>query len=334
MNYIQRYLTKKECEDHYKDLIALHFRQASVIDKANRLRTRFDIILKAICQSKNGGSIPREITEQNAFKNMVNDIFKDVDLQGKILKNDLHKIRLLFNNKVQHLENKGFKGGPEKIETISEKEYKFCLKTVAEFVAFFGGVPIPPTILDACLELEDKNMIKYLDVVIVLQLFDSIDRIDKGILVYNSLHKMITEHKDRFDKLNVQIVLYNPSIITLTPLEQTTQSPVNDALERGLEFLDKAINRWTKDRTNNIEKPWFIWLCYNLESLDAKLVNRLTQITDANLVGFYPIDMGDNNLSNSFLGYWPNCRPIPLKPELAQNFFKSVLLTIQRMQNK
>lgn len=332
MNYIKRYLTELECKIHYEKLIALHFRQATVIDKANSLRSRFDILLKAICQSKNGGSIPREITNESPFKNMVDDIFRDVDLKDNNLKSDLHKIRLLFNNKVQHLKNKGYKGRSEKIEIISETEYKFCLKTVAEFVAFFGGVPIPPKILDACLELEDKKMIKYLDVVIVLQLFDSIDQIDKGILVYNSLQKMMTEHKDKFDKLNVQIVLYNPSIITLAPLEQTTQSPVNEALERGLNLLDKAISRWTKDRTNNIDKPWFIWLCYDLKSIDTKLVNRLTQITDASLVGFYPINMGGNDLSSSFIGYWPNCSPIPMKPELGDNFFKSVLLTIQRMQ--
>lgn len=332
MKEYTRFLTQEEAKRHFNNLVDIHFRIGRIIDRANSLRSRFDIILRTIITRKYEGKIPGDIMEKNMFKNMINDLFMDADQRGIALKANLHQARDLFNNKVQHLKDKG------SVNLITENEYKFCLRTVSELVSFFSGVAIPAQLLDASYILECKKMKKELDIVIILQLFDTLQRLDKGMIVYDNLRKMMSvKNQYGFNKLNIQVVLYNPQLSTISSTNgAASTSPTNEALYRGIDILDQSITKWVDDRTNETDRPWLMWMFHSIDfPIDTEIVEKIDSFTEAQTAGFYPVNMGEEKFSEQLVKYWPECKPLRMNPDRADNFFNtSLLLTIQRMQEK
>ncbi len=334
MKHYEKYLKQIEARAIYECLKSIHFRIGDYMDKANSLRTIFDATLQTICNRKHGGQKPNDI---DGFVMTIMNIFDNAESNGKDLSKRLNKSRTYFNKKVQHRLKATSNGELVLNEPINEYEYKFCLSCVAELVCFFSGVAIPSYLHDACYRHTDVSMKRKLEMVIVLQLFDTLGNVDKGILVYDSLRRMISRKNSYgFNKLEVKVVVYNPALCMMAENGSVLPSPVNEAVREGLDRLDEAIGRWMEDREDCTDRPWFLWLCHTLdEEVDKKLVERLGRLIDANMTSFYPVNMGSTDVKEKFLGIWPGCGPISMNPELADNFFNtSLLLSVQRMQQK
>ena len=334
MIYYERYLNQIEARAIYEYLKSLHFRIGDYMDKANSLRTIFDAILQTICNRKHGGQKPNDI---EGFVMTIKNIFDKAESNGKDLSKRLDKTRYYFNKKVQHRLKNTSKGELVLNEPITEYEYKFCLSCVAELICFFSGVTIPSYLHDACYRHTDVSMKRKLEMVIVLQLFDTLGNVDKGMLVYDSLRRMVSRKNSYgFDKLEVKVITYNPALSRMSDKGKTAPAPVNEALREGLDRLDEAIGRWMDDRDNSTDRPWFLWLCHTLDDrVENEQVERLNRWMDANMTSFYPVNMGGSEVEKQFLECWPACGPISMNPELADNFFNtSLLLSVQRMQQK
>lgn len=334
MKNYERYLKENEARAIYECLKNLHFRMGNYLDKANSVRSIFDAVLQTICNRKYEGRKPNSI---NGFILIINDVFEGAESRGRKLKNKLNKTRETLNKKVQHLLKQSDTGELAFNRLISEDEYKDCLYCVAETVCFFSGVVIPPYLLDACYRHKNVTMKKKLEMVIVLQLFDSLENIDKGMLVYDRLRKMM-DMKDSygFRDLDIKVVVYNPSLPEMPDTGQVDRTPASEALREGLDRLSEAINRWMNDATDGTDRPWFLWLCHRMDDkVDPELVKRLDTWMDAGMTSFYPVYMGDEEVQKRFLECWPQSEPIWMNPMLADNFFStSLLLSVQRMQQK
>lgn len=335
-----RYITEEEAINLYRELVNLHFSDIDIIDKANRLRSQFDIILRMAFEKKyEDQQNDDKKNKNNSFADLLDDLFAEADERGEKLKTDLNTVRKIFNKKVQHIYNLlKFRKKSSARNTISENEYKFCLRTIAVLISFLSGTPIPSSILDASLLLEYKEMKRSLDIVIILELYDDLNRINKGVSVLKNLKKMNRiKNKLGFNKLNVSVVVYSQPVSVLSNNNlDSTSSSLNDALQSGLKFLDSAVTKWIDDREGLVDKPWLMWLCFDLKKeISQEHIKKINEMLDAKIFGFYPIDMNNGKVTEIFKEYWPNCKPILMNPDKSNNFFNtSILLTIQRMQNK
>ena len=327
-------ITEREANLIYEEIFALHTDKVNVYkDKANRLRTKFDTILKELVKRKYNCSENDVNRKYSGFESKILALFPEAgengDERSNQLFSDLNKARGHFNG-VQHANL----GSSE----ITASEYKFCLRTVAKLVAWFSSAPIPPKLLDASLVLEKVKIERNMDIVIILELFDSLERINEGIEVFNNLRKMIkSKNKLGFENVNIHVLTYNPQIGIFSSVEKVGGVPAsssNEALERGLRLLDGPIDRAFLD--DNAATPWFMWLSHKpIAKPEQKNIEKLSTLINEGFVSFYPINMGGKETAESFEKYWPECAPIKMDPAKSENFFNiSIMLTIQRMLSK
>lgn len=303
----------------------------SLLDKASYIRSRIDTILRMVYVAmfpkvKNTNNISQaELIEKTLDKSKWPKLHARLDLA-----------RMILNAKAMHrFELENSTKGPQK--ELTENNYKHCLKTICDFIAVMSGIPIPPALLHACDKASPCPVKNYsrIEVIFLIQLFSDISQMGKGAFILSQLKKMIGERERiGLDSLNVKVVTYAPPM-TLMDLpavgehSKASASCGSDvALTTALDLLETAITR-TEDLGG--DKPWLMWMAHDItDRLGEESVNRLQQMMDDKKIGFYPMALAPE-AKEHFTKQWPDCGPKDLNPSLANNFFNSVLLTIQGM---
>lgn len=331
-------LTEQEAQKFYRSILESYQEDGSLEDKANRLRSIFDFILRSAIDKKYHGNPPNDKTR--GFQVMVDDLFYTEDFVA--FRNTLHEIRELFNG-IQHQYRKGRDIARNHI-FFSSHDYRFCLQGITELVQNVSNSSIPPQLIQACKKLSYKKMKYRLEIIILLELFDKLEHAEKGIRLLNNIENMIKEKEEiGLDLLSFHIITYSPTINVISPIEHSSDikknefqsmfvNPVNDGISKGLDIVGRSIDYWMDSAENKTDKPWFIWLCNSLKyDINPTVLNKLQQLIDADVIGFYPIALDSQETLGIFEEILPNCGPKNLDSNLSENFFKSILNTVQRM---
>jgi uncharacterized protein YegL len=271
---------------------------------------------------------------------MIDDLFYAEDFV--VFRNTLHEIRELFNG-IQHQYRKGRDIGRYHV-FFSSHDYRFCLHGIADLVQNVSNSPIPPQLIQACKRLSYRKMKYRLEIIILLELFDKLKHAEKGIRLLNNIENMMKEKEEiGLDLLTFHIITYSPTINVISPIERSSDfrinefqsiyvNPVNDGISKGLDIVGQSVDHWMGSDEKRIDKPWFMWLCNSLKTdIDPNILKRLQQLIDADVIGFYPIALDSQETYDKFEKILPNCGPKNLDSNLSENFFKSILSTVQRM---
>lgn len=334
------YIKDKEAQNLYQSILDGFKEQNNLVDKANSLRSIFDVVLSTIINNKYNGLPPLDIV--SGFQGKIGNLFE----AGSEEYIELNKIRLKFN-RIQHPHSVTCKNSFKRKGTLpyfSLKDYKYCLKGITNLVYAFSSVQIPPELSQARKELKYKRMKYQLEIIMVIELFDSLAHIGRGQFILNKLEEMIKE-KDRLglDMLKIHLVTYSPSINYLSPFSTKSNlekarpliiqdNPVNEALRKSLSIIDQAINNWIAQKGKTDDKPWLMWLSQKLDNnIEKNIIEKIASLRDAEVIGFSPFALDSISVIKKFEELIPKCGPKNLDPYLIENFFSSILETIQEM---
>ena len=332
---MQRPLTESQAIEQYNLLLEGFMANNSLLVKASSIRSRIDTILRMAYVAMypiEEGNITN-ISQAALIAGLSNNSkwFK--------LRTRLDMARMTLNSKAMHRYELETSEHGQK-EELTEGEYKDYLRTICDFIAVASGVPIPPALLHACETAHHCLLKDYsrIEVVFLIQLFSNASQIEKGSFILSQLRKMIDERERlELNSLHVKVVTYAPPMTLMDfpaatkHSEATAPCGSDSALTTALDLLDGAISR-TEDLGG--DKPWLIWMAHNIaDRLGEEPVNRLQQMMDDKEIGFYPMARTPV-VKEHFTKLWSDCGPKYLTPSLANNFFNSVLLTIQEMHAK
>ena len=337
-----QFFSEKEAGRYYKSIVDSFQDGGSLEDKANRLRSIFDFVLRDAVNKKYNGYAPNE--KSMGFQVLVDELYSGDDSGMKKRREKLHAVRNLFNN-IQHHYQKGMTIEMSQVH-LSNSDYNYCLQVITDLVEDLSGVPVPPQLLQARKELGRKKMRHQLEIILLLELFDKLDNLDKGNFILQEINKMIKD-KDEvgLDMLKIHLVTYCPNMNYISPIEHYTDlkhneflssfiNPVNDALSKGLDMLSLAVDNYLDPNGGKCDKPWFVWLCNSLKyDIDIVHIDKIQQYIDADVIGFYPIAIDSQETVVTFDKIIPRCGPKKMDYKLSGNFFKSVLDTVQTMHS-
>lgn len=321
-----RYISQSSAYEHYDRLYDLHTLDIFPKDKANRLRTELDLITAKAIRGKYGDEITEKLKSLTVYERLSNHLFDDGDELSVKLRADLHQVRHFFNN-VQH-----------RGHYVTEGKYMNFFRSVVDCVSFFSSVPIPSHLLYACNPVSEFKMTRRLDVVIVLELYNSLNNVEDGVFVLKSLKRLLKKKNDlRLKDLHIHVVVYGKPIVCYKADDDCQDTSVNDGLKCGLGYLHNAISGWEHNKTG-VDKPFFIWLTHTSDpQLSSENVDHIQKLIDERKVNFYPVRLcnsGDHRNRN-LNEIWPGIVPILMNIRRSDNFFNDSLLgTIERMQNR
>lgn len=307
-------LTSQQAKEQYQALLDEYKSQSAISDKGRTLRTRLDVILQ-LAASRN----------QNIFDNL-NEVFDGHATETEVsLLNRLTNVRLKLNNLVH--------GN----RFITEAQYRQYLSVVCEFVCYISSTPMPPQLILATLSLVPRDIPENrgLDVVVLLQLYSSMEQVGDGANILKEFHKMF-EQKDflRLNTVRFHLFTYGCPLFQLSDISHSTDLRQKGKYTPSID--DVALNRalghiaQLPPPASEKDRPWLMWLCQDISpDLPAVMVQRLAEMKEQKQLAFLPIPL-NRGAHGQFLQLWPDCKPTPLSPGLAGNFFLSVLNTIQK----
>ncbi len=331
-------LSESEALSQYQQMIKDYSADNSVLDKGNALRTRFDIILNLAL-----GTDPDGKNQTGGFMAMVDRVLPGEEDPEKSLNARMHRIRRIFNEKVQHrfVLEQGSKSKSAFAE-FSWKDYVFCLEGVSDLVAYLSGVPIPPELKGATMRISANPSWHStpLDVIVLTELFTSVNDLEEGVRLYKSYRQMLNKCRNLHLRVCFHLVLYSPALLEESSVFGPSFSSSDDnvfgvqtvnALDRALAVLDDSLQ---KQKALHADKPWFFWLCRSLpENLDSGQIAKMEQLMSMRMIAFYPVALR-KECAQAFRSVWPTCGPYTLNSGLSTNFFHSLLKGIQKLQSQ
>lgn len=334
--------SEKEASRYYRSIVGSFQEDGTLEDKANRLRSIFDFVLRDAINKKYHGDVPNLKTI--GFQVMVDELYSGDDVKTKEFCEKLHSVRSLFN-KIQHHYQKGMTIQMSQVH-LSNSDYNYCLQVITDLVENLSGIPVPPELQQARKELGHKRMKHQLEIILLVELFDKLDNLDRGVYIMREIDKMIKDKDDiGLDMLKIHLVTYCPNMNYISPIEHYADfkrneflscfiNPVNDALSKGLDLLNLAVDSYLEPTGGKSDKPWFVWLCDSLKyDIDIAHIAKIQQYIDADVIGFYPISIDSQETMEKFEKIIPGCGPKVVDCKLSGNFFKSILDTVQTMNS-
>lgn len=336
------YFSKDEANRYYKSILESYQEGGTLRDKANRLRSIFDFILRDAINKKFRGIAPNEKTL--GFQVMVDELYDGDSVDIKEQREKLHSVRGLFNS-IQHTYQKGRSIERSQV-FLTNRDYSFCLQEITDLVESLSGTSVPPQLLQARKELGYKKMKHPLEIILLFELFDKLENVNKGNYIFHEIEKMVKEKDEAgLDMLKIHLVTYCPNLNYISPIEHYSDmkhneflskyiNPVNSALSKGLDMLSQAVDNYLDPRSEKCDKPWFLWLCNSMKyDVESAHVTKIQQYIDADVIGFYPIAIDSQETVMAFEKLIPKCGPKIIDFKLSGNFFKSILDTIQIMHS-
>ena len=334
--------SRDEANRYYKSILESFQEGGTLRDKANRLRSIFDFVLRDAINKKFHGIAPNDKTL--GFQVMIDELYVGNSVDIKEQREKLHTVRGLFNS-VQHTYQKGRTIERSQVP-LTNRDYNYCLQVITDLVDDLSGTPVPPQLQQARKELGHKRMNHQLEIVLLFELFDKLDNLNKGSYILREIDKMVKD-KDKIglDMLKIHLVTYCSYMNYISPIEHYSDlkhneflssfvNPVNEALSKGLDMLSLAVDSYLDPNGGKCDKPWFIWLCNSLKyDIDIDHIAKIQQYIDADVVGFYPISIDSQETMVAFDKIIPKCGPKTMDYKLSGNFFKSILDTIQTMHS-
>lgn len=337
-----QFFSKDEANRYYKSILESFQEGGTLRDKANRLRSIFDFVLRDAINKKFHGIAPNEKTL--GFQVMVDELYDGDSVDIKEQREKLHTVRGLFNS-IQHIYQKGRTIERSQV-FLTKRDYSFCLQAVTDLVENLSGTPVPPQLLQARKELGYKKMKHPLDIILLFELFDKLENVIKGNYILHEIENMIKDKDEAgLDMLKIHLVTYCPNLNYISPIEHYCDikrneflskyiNPIDNALSKGLDLLSQAVNNYLDSSGEKYDKPWFIWLCNNMKyDIERTHITKIQQYIDADVIGFYPIAIDSQETVVAFEKLIPNCGPKKIDYKLSGNFFKSILDTIQIMHS-
>lgn len=337
-----QFFSEKEASMYYKSIVESFQEGGTLEDKANRLRSIFDFVLRDAVNKKFHGDASN--LKSMGFQVLVDELYSDDDVGMTECREKLHAVRKLFNY-LQHHYKQRMTIQMSRVH-LSNSDYNYCLQVITDLIEDLSGMPIPPQLLQARKELEHKKMKYQLEIVLLLELFDKLDNLDKGNYILQEIDKMIKD-KDRIglDMLKIHLVTYCPNMNYISPIEHYTDlkqneflssfiNPVNYALSKGLDMLSLTVDSYLDPNSGKCDKPWLVWLCNSLKyDIDKAHIAKIQQYIDSDVIGFYPIAIDSQETVVTFEKIMPRCGPKIIDYKLSGNFFKSILDTVQTMHS-
>jgi len=298
--------------------------------KAAMLRAQFDIILHLCIESHLG----RELSRNDEFRvvDIINILFPEGEPALKDLRDKLHQLRKMLNTLSAHIypQYKRLQQG-KCAQVFGRYEYEFSLDVISELIAFVSGSPIPPQINEAKMRLERVRIANNnrLDILLMMELFTSIDEVQDGDILIRHYKEMLSK-KNELGLTNVhfQLITYCQPICTSINRPLSSSTPFNETLKESLKQLYDALDLRA---AYQCERPWFILLCRGLpREVDSGLIQALKELYSEKKIDFMPMALNEEVVSQ-YKSTWPHCGPIRLSPSMSSNFFKELLASIQRV---
>ena len=322
-------LSEGDALEQYRILIEEYSADNTYQDKGNALRTRFDIVLNLALKT-----VPGDEIMSGGFKTMIDRVLPSDDEYEAELKERLHRIRRIFNEKAQHrfrLEQGKRHSSPS--TRFSRKDYENCLRGVIDLIAYLSGVPVPPVLQGATKSLNylPVRPSARLDVILLMELYSKSTEIEDGLLLFKRYRQMINKSKSLKLHVDYHLLMYAPPLseeatyfeekIGPIPVGVSPQA-VGNVLEMALDLLDVSFR---KQEESGGAKPCFLWLCRGIpEKPDDDLVASLGDLMAEKKFAFYPVAL-TKSCVNDFTALWPACGPYTLNPRFSENFFISLL---------
>ena len=340
-----RYLMEPdEAHRQYERLIEVIASNNDLQGQAAALRTQFDTLLN-LCVEAKLGSLPKD-GKMNGFVVKINELFDTGWAKPGSLHKRLIELTSTFNNTSAHTydQYKRLQKG-KSVWLFTESTLTTCIATMADFIAYESGVPIPPQVQAAVKQLERVHIdrsCRNLDLIVLLQLYETAEQIAEGAAVVASLKKMVQLRSEiGISSVKLHLIAYAPPLLTLSPIVKPSDfatlpppsSTFDAPLREALQLVNESLERW---ETLGGEKPWLVMLTRSLPAtIDPALQQQLQQLIDTKMLRIYPMAMSSDTaaaeaLKQRFEQLWPKCGPDTLSPRLSENFVTSLLEAMQR----
>ena len=326
-------ITDEEATSQYRQLVK-SIKEATYREKAAMLRTQFDILLHLCVERHIGRELKRN--EVQGFEGLIDTLFPkngDPALEG--MRTRLHELRKTFNHLSAHtyLQFKREQSG-KRVRKYGQHEYEFSMDVLSELIAFVSGSPIPASVNSAKKELKrigiaNKNR---LDIILMMELFTSIDEIEDGSVLVRNYKEMLSQMKELgLENVQFHLVTYCRPICTDDSIsnESLFSIPFNEAL---YESLNKLYDALDLIEAYNCERPWLVMLCHGVSNdADKGLIQELKDLYIKRTIDFMPVALNKESM-DQINTIWPHSKPYRITSSVSSNFYKELIAAIQQQQ--
>lgn len=325
-------ITPQQAKQSYARILAICSSQSSWNDKGNALRTVFDNLLDELC--KNNGMAEG----LSKFQERRESLYPE----GSEERKRLGKLSWILN-RLQHRVD----------YTLTKSDFNDCLKMICEHIAKSSGAPYPDELALMLKPMEKNNSPVKRPVIILKELYCSLDQIKHASLFLQSYHDNIMRKDfEGFRDIQFDLITYaaNPILSPHNKGKKNTQETASctdtgyrkeiatAALEKTIETIK---DRYWSDLSDNSKAPFFFWIFYdmNLEK-DDDITDDINNLISELDISFYPIvvSRGKDSEQTGIRAkeLFPKSKNVVTQhhPELPDNLFKTIFSAISATNQK